>query len=52
MRTMRRRGRHRTVVPMRKRLYLGLIVVAILLLALGGLVVRSASAGVRTVSGA
>jgi hypothetical protein len=37
---------------MRKRLYLGLIVVAVLLLALGGLVVRSASAEVRTVSGA
>jgi hypothetical protein len=32
---------------MRKRLYLVLIVLAILLLALGGLVTRSAVAGVR-----
>jgi hypothetical protein len=36
---------------MRKRLYLGLIVVAILLLALGGLVARSTVAGVRLATG-
>jgi hypothetical protein len=35
---------------MRKRIYLGLIVLAILLLALGGYVVRGAAAGLRTVT--
>lgn len=33
---------------MKKRFYLGLIVVAVLLLALGGLLVRSGATGVRT----
>jgi hypothetical protein len=35
---------------MRKRIYLGLIVLAILVLALGGYVVRGAAAGFRTVT--
>ena len=36
---------------MRKRFYLAVIVLAILLLALGGLVVRSTATAVRTISG-
>jgi hypothetical protein len=36
---------------MRKRFYLAVIVLAILLLALGGLVVRSTATAVRTMSG-
>ena len=44
-------ARRRMVVPMRKRFYLGLIVLAILVLALGGFLVRSAAAGVRVASG-
>jgi hypothetical protein len=36
---------------MRKRMYLGLIVLAILLLALGGLVVRATAAGLRVATG-
>ena len=35
-------------VPMRKRFYLAMIVLALLLLALGGLVVRLTVAAVRT----
>jgi hypothetical protein len=35
---------------MRKRLYLAAIVLAILLLALGGFLVRSAAAGLRAVA--
>jgi hypothetical protein len=35
---------------MRKRIYLVLIVLAILVLALGGYIVRGASAGLRTVT--
>jgi len=37
---------------MRRRLYLALIVLAILLLALGGLVVRSTASGLRAVTSA
>ena len=39
------------VVVMRKRLYLALIVLAVLLLALGGLVVRSTASGIRAATG-
>jgi hypothetical protein len=35
---------------MRKRIYLALIVLAILVLAVGGFVARGASAGLRTVT--
>jgi hypothetical protein len=35
---------------MRKRVYLALIVIAILVLALGGYVARGAAAGLRTVA--
>ncbi len=35
---------------MRKRIYLGLIVFAILVLAFGGFVARGAAAGLRTVT--
>jgi len=40
------------VASMRRRLYLALIVLAILLLALGGLVVRSTASGLRAVTSA
>ena len=37
-------------VPMRKRFYVAVIVLALLLLALGGLVVRSTAEAVRTMA--